>query len=158
MKTKMAYIGNALGSLRVTIGLAALALTLPTLAVAQVGVEVQRPVHMQGYWDHNSNDPGIVGTVTFVAKGTKNRVFGATHVLAYMDPEQGTQVFTNATMQPVIVVEGRKEMVDSFMGAPADKKVNVFGMFDAQPSANFILMSVQVEPGPKAGASGSSKH
>jgi len=150
-------IATGIGSLRASIAAATLALALPTLAAAQIGVELQRPVHMQGYWDHNANDPGIIGTVTFAAKGTKNRVFGATAVQAYMDPMQGTQVFTNATMAPVITVEGSKDLVDSMMGAPANKKVNVFGMFIAQPSANFILMSVHIEPGPKPGASGSSK-
>jgi hypothetical protein len=157
MTTTVLRIAKGTGSFCASIATATLALALPTLAAAQIGVELQRPVHMQGYWDHNSNDPGIVGTVTFAAKGTKNRVFGATAVQAYMDPEQGTQVFSSATMAPVITVEGSKDMVDAMMGAPANKKVNVFGMFIAEPSANFILMSVHIEPGPKPDASGSSK-
>lgn len=126
----------------------AVAFTLPASVAAQIGVEGERPVHVQGYWDHKSSDPGIIGTITFAAPGKKPRSFGAIAVQAYMALEQGTQVFTDATMQPVINVQGRKDMVERFMGAPSDQLVRVFGVFEPHPSADFILMAVNVVPPP----------
>jgi len=124
-----------------------------TAAAAQVfpgDVAPVRPIRIEGYWDRPRSNPEVIGEITISAEGQERRQFGVTALQAYKPEEEGMQVLRHTALQPsTLLVRGRQEMVEKFMGAGRDDKIVAFGVY-RPASGMFELSSVEVRP---AGAS-----
>jgi len=105
-----------------------------------------RPIRIEGYWDRARSERDVIGEVTVSAEGNERRRFGVTALQAYKPEEEGIQVLRHTSLQPsTLLLRGRKEMVERFMGAGRNDKVVAFGVY-RPASADLELSSVELQP------------
>jgi hypothetical protein len=106
-----------------------------------------RPLRIEGYWDRPRTAPAVIGEVTISADGRTRRTFGITAIQAYHPEEEGIQILRHSALQPVnLLLRGREELVQRFLGARTDEKVIALGVYRAG-SGMFILNSVEIHRG-----------
>jgi hypothetical protein len=110
----------------------------------RLAVPVGRPVRLEGYWNRSRADTGIIGDLTISADGKDKRAFGVTAAQAYQPPEEGVQIFRASSLSPVtLLLRGRQEMVQRFLGAGPEEKIVALGVYVPGP-AQLVLNSVEI--------------
>ena len=103
-----------------------------------------RPIRIEGYWERGTTDPATIAEITISASGHARRQFGISALQAYKPEEEGAQVLRHSSQRPVVLLlNGRKEMVEQFMTARPDQKVTAFGLYRAG-AGQLVLSSVEV--------------
>jgi hypothetical protein len=132
---------RALALLSMVLGLAAG--STPAAASEFIG---GRPLRIEGYFDPKPGAPDVLEEITVSADGRERRRFGVTKLQAYKPEEEGVQVLRPSTLQPVtLLLRGSDDFVRRFMGAGAEERVVVYGVYLGGPG-NFTPSSVEVLP------------
>jgi len=109
-----------------------------------------RPIRIEGYWGRGKADAAIIAEITISASGHARRQFGISALQAYKPAEEGTHVLRHSSQRPVtLLLNGRKEMIESFMAARPDQKVTAFGLYRAG-AGQLVLSSVEIAGAPEA--------
>lgn len=131
---------------RVTVvGLAGIALMGVLLGTAPATAQLGVPLRVEGYWDRSEDDdPELLGELTLARHTARTtRMFGVAHVQTHFGADQGMHVFTD-TMRPVFNVNGPRDMVDRFFGAPPNRPVILLAIFDPR-RGSLMLTSLEIE-------------
>jgi hypothetical protein len=130
---------------------AAAVLTAAT-ASAFLDLSGQRPMRIEGSWDHARSDEGFIGEVPLTADGRANRTFGVRSLQAYAPEEEGMAVLRPTGLQSRLLVRGTRAMVARLFGARADRRITIVATY--QPASATLLLGAVEIAAPDDGAAG----